>query len=107
MDLETKISMLHSREKAIISFISIFPLKFSKYANKFWLKVKFHSLRNPYLSYNLDQMMFGVPYCSLNVEKSTFWGISKGLKNGEIFPFLEILNFFTTKLSGDLPFESK
>ena len=56
-------------KKATFLFISISPLKILKFADKFMLKVKFHSLGNPYLSYKLDQMMFGVPYYSLKVKK--------------------------------------
>ena len=81
--------------------------KFSKYVDYFSLRVKFHSLGNQYLSYKLDQMMFGVPFCSLKVEQITFLEFHKGLKNGQKNFFLKILNFFTTKSSGDLPNESK
>ena len=80
-------SICHSGKKAPFLFISISPLKFSKYVDKFRLKVNFYSLGNPYLSYKLDQMIFGVSYFSLKVEKITFFRISKGLKNEQKFFF--------------------
>ena len=83
-------------EKGHSLFIGISHLKVSKYAEKFKLKVKFHSLGNMHLSYKLDQIMFGVPYCSMKVEKITF-RISKGPKNGKKKNFLKILNVSTTK----------